>query len=292
MALLILVIAVPVYGLLEPRRMESAQADRRRQLVADGAVLYVENCAACHGAAGDGVGATPPLNTLGAAEADHNILYRTIAHSPHGTAMAAWHVDEGGILNDYQVEGLVTLIRYADWPRVGELATAQGSIVPTPVALPEVDLAALEGGQGADPHECVACHEDPAVHAGQFGLNCARCHSLQAWQPALLTRHIFRLDHGGEGQVDCQTCHTRTYAEHTCYECHDHKPEQMEEVHLQEDIPEYGNCVACHPTGQEGEGELYRDGYGVQIPPERIMELGRPNTGEYLDGNRAEPHRK
>ncbi len=53
--------------------------------------------------------------------------------------------------------------------------------------------------------------------------------------------------------MDCQTCHTENYYTHTCYECHDHTPEQMETVHLAENIPDYADCVACHPTGQAGE---------------------------------------
>ena len=255
-ALLVLVTALPVYVLMEPGRMDRAQAALRQQFVAGGASLYIENCALCHGAAGEGIGAMPAVNSLDSA--DYDVLFRTIAYSPHGSPMAAWHVDEGGILNEYEVEGLVTLIQNADWPRVGELASAKGVTFPTPA--PKVDIAALEG-VGEDPHECRACHEEPDIHANRFGLNCARCHTLQAWKPALLTRHTFLLDHGGGGQVACQTCHTYTYFEHTCYGCHDHKPEQMIEVHAQEDILEFENCVACHPTGREGEGELFRDSY-------------------------------
>lgn len=243
--------------------MDHAQADLRQRLVAGGAITYVESCAFCHGAAGGGIGAMPALDNPGLTEADHDLLYRVIAHSPHGTNMAAWHVDEGGVLNDYQVEGLVTLIQRADWSQVGELATARGFVPPTP-ALPEVEMASMEGGAGGEPHECSACHEEPTVHAGQFGLNCSRCHTLQAWKPALLTRHTFLLDHGGEGPVSCQTCHTQTYSEYTCYECHDHNPEQMREKHAEEDIFEFENCVECHPTGREGEGRLFGGSYAGQ----------------------------
>jgi mono/diheme cytochrome c family protein len=259
-ALLILVAAVPVYLVQEPDRMDRAQAALREQFVANGAVMYVENCVTCHGPTGEGVGAMPALNRL--ASADSDVLHRTIAHSPHGSAMAYWHVDEGGVLNDYQVVGLVTLIQNADWLQVGELAAING-VAPTTLAARKTDIEALEG-VGEDPHECRACHEEPEVHADRFGLNCARCHTLQAWKPALLTRHTFLLDHGGEGQVACQTCHTYSYSEHTCYECHDHTPEQMEEAHAKEEIFEFENCAVCHPTGQEGEGELFRASYGLE----------------------------
>ena len=258
-ALSILVLALPIYLVQESNRMERAQTALREQFVADGAVLYVENCVLCHGPTGEGVGAMPALHRL--STADYDVLYETIAYSPHGSAMASWHVDEGGRLNDYEIAGLVTLIQNADWPRVSELAsTTSSALYTSPPPDTNVDMSALEG-VGEDPHECRACHEEPDVHADRFGLNCARCHTLQAWKPALLTRHTFLLDHGGEGQVACQTCHTDSYSAHTCYECHDHTPEQMEEVHAREGILAFERCAACHPTGRAGEGELFRDSY-------------------------------
>ena len=256
-ALLVLVTGLPLYTVRESERMARGQAALRQQFVADGAMLYVENCVLCHGTAGEGIGAMPALNTL--AEADYNVLYWTIAHSPHGSAMASWHIDESGSLNDYQVEGLVTLIQNGDWPQVSELASQNGVFAPASAPL-KVDIAALEG-TGEDPHECRACHEEPEVHAARFGLNCARCHTLQAWKPALLTRHTFLLDHGGEGQLACQTCHTDSYSEHTCYECHDHTVEGMTDVHAEEEVYVLEPCAACHPTGRAGEGELYRDNF-------------------------------
>jgi hypothetical protein len=201
----------------------------------------------------------PALNNPALAAADRDVLYATIAHAPHGSVMSTWHVDDGGGLNGYQVESLVTLIRNGDWSRVDQLAMARGYEPPEP-AVPEVELATMDA-TGEDPHECRACHEEPEVHAERFGLNCSRCHTLQAWKPALLTRHAFFLDHGGDGKVACQTCHTETYAENTCYECHDHEPGQMRVVHVEEEaISEYENCVQCHPTGVEGEAASL--GYG------------------------------
>jgi mono/diheme cytochrome c family protein len=265
-ALLILVTALPLYLLREADRMDRAQTILHEQFVADGAILYVENCVLCHGPSGEGVGAMPSLTGL--SSADYDVLYKTIALAPHGSAMASWHVDEGGSLNDYQIAGLVTLIQNADWPQVGKLASTSNSAPYSPPAWgTDVDMTALEG-VGQDPHECRACHEEPEVHANRFGLNCARCHTLQAWKPALLTRHTFLLDHGGEGQVACQTCHTYSYSEHTCYECHDHTPEQMAEVHAQEGVFEFKDCVACHPTGREGEGELFRNSYYIGLQAE------------------------
>ncbi|HIP70572.1 MAG TPA: hypothetical protein EYH05_04165, partial [Anaerolineae bacterium] len=54
-SLLLIVVILPVYAWLEPQRMAQAQADLRQEFVSDAAVMYVENCAVCHGAAGEGV---------------------------------------------------------------------------------------------------------------------------------------------------------------------------------------------------------------------------------------------
>lgn len=261
LALLILVISLPVYALLEPVRMDDSQESLREQYLADGAQLYVENCAHCHGFTGAGDGGMPPLNGLGPGEANPDMLFRTIALSPHGTIMSAWHVDQGGALDNYQVEGLVTLILYGDWQQVSQLAERQGIEMPTLASNGSLDE--VPESQGVmNPHECRACHEEPDIHAERFGLNCARCHTLDAWTPALLSKHDFSLEHGGEGNVPCETCHTENnYTAHTCYECHDHTPEDMKVKHAELDIFEYEKCVACHPTGEQGEGERYRDQY-------------------------------
>jgi hypothetical protein len=101
--------------------------------------------------------------------------------------------------------------------------------------------------------DCTACHEEPDVHAGQFGVDCARCHMATAWTPAELTQHTFFLDHGSGDMLDCEWCHVETYAVYTCYECHDHDPVGMREVHVAEGILEFEACAECHPTGQPGE---------------------------------------
>ena len=258
-ALLILVLALPIYALLEPVRMASAQGQLQARFTADGANMYLDNCAVCHGPAGEGIGSMPALNQLGTGQASRDTLYNVVAHSPHGTVMAAWHVDDGGSLNHYQVESLITLIMDGDWARVDELAENRGVESPQ-LRSPDEELATMEG-TSEDPHECRACHEEPDVHAERFGLNCSRCHTLQAWKPALLTRHTFFLDHGDEGKVSCQTCHTETYAANTCYGCHDHVEADMQAVHLAEGIKELEPCVTCHPTGLAGEAAAL--GYGL-----------------------------
>ena len=247
LALLVIVAALPMYATRESSRMEQAQVTMRQQRVRDAADLYVENCAFCHGANGEGLAAMPALNNAGLASAEPEMLYNVIARSTHGSNMAAWHVEEGGILNTYEVEGLATLISSAEWGLVSDLVASRAIVFSEPV-IAEPNLVSMEGAT-EDPHECRACHEEPAVHADRFGLNCARCHTLEAWKPALLTRHTFELDHGSEGKLACETCHTTTYAENTCYGCHDHTEEQMETVHLEQDIVDIRQLCRLPPDG-------------------------------------------
>ena len=170
LALLILVVALPIYIFTEPQRMAQAQVGLRQEFVGDAALMYVENCALCHGASGEGIGANPTLDNPALWTADYDFLYKTIARGRYDTGMTGWHVDEGGIYNDYQVDELVALIRYVDWTQVGEMAAAQGLIPPT-LPVPEVEddflqeIAGLgpDGGQWAEgislfANNCTVCH--------------------------------------------------------------------------------------------------------------------------------------
>ncbi len=131
------------------------------------------------------------------------------------------------------------------WPLVGQHAVAA-------CAACHVDQVFT-----GTPQECVACHAEPAIHAGLFGTDCAACHTAVAWAPAQLRQHTFPLDHGGEGEIACGTCHTQTYTTYVCTNCHAHDPAETAEEHLEEGIgaDRLAACAACHPTGQEDEAE-------------------------------------
>ncbi len=75
------------------------------------------------------------------------------------------------------------------------------------------------------PSQCVACHADPAFHAGAFGADCASCHSTSGWRPAEYRgSHPGIADEGGfgirHGNTTCRTCHTNTVRDYTCLACH------------------------------------------------------------------------
>lgn len=107
------------------------------------------------------------------------------------------------------------------------------------------------------PRACVGCHAEPQLHAGQFGEDCARCHSAVAWVPARLLRHVFVIDHGHIGVPTCESCHTVSYTMYRCDGCHD--PLKVELAHVQYESGTWDRCVDCHPTGAPGEGEMARD---------------------------------
>jgi len=103
---------------------------------------------------------------------------------------------------------------------------------------------------------CADCHREPEIHAGAFGLQCDSCHTTTAWHPARLTNHTFPLDHG-KTLSECSTCHPTVYTAYTCYGCHEHQEAKIIAEHREENISaaEIVNCVKCHPTGREEEGE-------------------------------------
>ncbi len=98
--------------------------------------------------------------------------------------------------------------------------------------------------------DCVTCHQDPQLHAGLFGTDCAACHTIEGWSPAKLAKHSFPLDHGGEGEIACVTCHAQTYKTYTCYNCHAHDPTKDRETHVKAGILVFDDCMKCHADGK------------------------------------------
>jgi len=103
---------------------------------------------------------------------------------------------------------------------------------------------------------CVGCHQDPAYHLGTFGTACADCHTADAWWSAKYGRpHTFPLDHGESGISSCKTCHPDQLKAYTCYGCHEHTLVEIQRKHVKEGIPDFTDCMKCHPTGREKAGE-------------------------------------
>ncbi len=165
----LLAIALGVYILIEPQRMTQAAVDLVNTQVIDGQIVYAENCAVCHNAAGEGIGANPALNTDGLKLMDYDTLYKTIARGRYNTAMPAWSVTDGGPLNDAAINALIVMIQNGDWhetqivvadlglaPRVPLSVTVPITMLETIAALP--DGAALAMGVELYAANCIACH--------------------------------------------------------------------------------------------------------------------------------------
>lgn len=166
---LALAVALALYIKREPERLDSAQHALLSRRIAEGQPVYIENCALCHGAAGEGIGANPPLATGGVAGMDYDSLFKAIARGRYGTAMPAWSVAEGGPLDDAALESVVLLLQHGDLTDTYQLAIEIDLVPRAPIAVevPEemlAEVAALPEGPTLSPAlqtyaaSCVACH--------------------------------------------------------------------------------------------------------------------------------------
>jgi len=116
------------------------------------------------------------------------------------------------------------------------------------------------------PADCESCHiedynntTDPSHLLSNFDIDCALCHSINAWRPSnfdhdALYFPIYNGKHSGEWNscVDCHTVPTN-YALFSCTDCHEHNQNDMDDEHHDENGYVYNsvNCLNCHPNGEE-----------------------------------------
>lgn len=105
-------------------------------------------------------------------------------------------------------------------------------------------------------NQCESCHKSPrdSLHL-QISGNCSQCHDQGKWVPATFVHDkYFALDR--DHSTRCVTCHSRNdYAAYTCYGCHEHTPDNIRREHIKEGIRNYENCVKCHRSADEPEGD-------------------------------------
>ncbi len=176
-ALLLIVSALGYYILNEPTRIVNAQGDVIAVQLDDAMSLYAENCSVCHGLNGEGIGATPPLDSAALRTMPNDDIYKTISRGRYQTAMPAWAVEDGGPLSDYQIDELVTLIQYGDWIETGDRTVNLGlaplipfTTEPDPALLAEIgnlpDGATLQTAVQLFAANCVACHGADGLGTG------------------------------------------------------------------------------------------------------------------------------
>lgn len=164
---LLIVAAIGIAALREPARQADAAASLTAAMIAEGTDLYAQNCVACHGASGEGLAAYPTLANV--ATMDAQTVYNTIDRGRYNTAMAAFGVDEGGVLTGMQIESLVTLLQANSWDTVAARVAELG-LTPPQIAVAEIpaetialvealpDGAALSAGLTVYAENCAACH--------------------------------------------------------------------------------------------------------------------------------------
>jgi hypothetical protein len=94
------------------------------------------------------------------------------------------------------------------------------------------------------PTDCNSCHQKDDKHKGQFGQNCAACHTTAGWLPANIDHNLFSFKLTGKHTtVVCESCHLNYVFRDTptdCYSCH-----QKDDKHK----GQFGtNCGSCHTT--------------------------------------------
>ncbi len=173
----VIVFALLFYILSEPKRIVSSQEEILYGQLDHAMTLYAENCSVCHGLNGEGIGATPPLNTPGLQTIAYDDLYKVIARGRYDTAMPAWSIEDGGTLSDYQIEELVALIQSGDWEETGNRVVNLGlaPLIPFTTEPDPGILAAVGNLPGGDilqkaisiyAAQCVACHGADGLGTG------------------------------------------------------------------------------------------------------------------------------
>jgi mono/diheme cytochrome c family protein len=111
LVLAILVAAFPIYRTVDQHRRSAALASQERALVTSGAHLWQLNCAACHGAHGQGVSA-PALNSKEFLGSVTDVqIQRIMSVGISGTAMPAWSDEFSGPLTEQQIASVVAYLR-------------------------------------------------------------------------------------------------------------------------------------------------------------------------------------
>ncbi|HEX2210261.1 MAG TPA: hypothetical protein VHG93_21470 [Longimicrobium sp.] len=176
-------------------------------------------------------------------------------HGAYQAAFTAAHVADWGRACTACHDGVDRFSAF-DHQVVGFRLT--GSHVQAPCTGCHVEVRALAAFTNA-PETCIGCHRPDDPHRGQYGSDCAACHNTGDWNDAEFD-HTFPLDHGGEGVIECRTCHQQMpgFRTYTCYSCHDQR--EMVAEHLDQGIPSIRNCASCHPTGREREADAFRRG--------------------------------
>ncbi len=156
MALLIL--AFPVYLLVQRSRAEAVKNRSEAALVAQGRKIWSDNCASCHGQNGEG-GVGPALNSKQflTTVTDGQMTLLISAGVP-GAGMPTWSTEFGGPLTAEQIRAVVAFIRSweAAAPDRPDWFAMRQPGLPGLQPAPTADLLSL--GEKVFAANCASCH--------------------------------------------------------------------------------------------------------------------------------------
>jgi len=147
------------YWLSEPTRLTQAAESFSIERVHRGGEVYIDQCASCHGAEGEG-GIGPALNDRDLLRNTlDEIFFSVIRSGVPGTEMPGWSVDFGGPLTDEDIRDVVAFIR--SWeptapviePVVFEPDSARGALLYT------ITCAVCHGERGAGTDKAPALND-------------------------------------------------------------------------------------------------------------------------------------
>ncbi|MEO8286427.1 MAG: c-type cytochrome [Chloroflexota bacterium] len=137
---IVLLLTLVIYAVVDSQRGPTTQAADLERAVKAGKHLYAQYCIQCHGPLGEGcIG--PALNRATwrpvTANGEKNANYDDGSHdfikkvvergrpsNQPGVQMPAWSVNEGGALNDQEIEEVIAFVQNGDWSRTLEDAAS------------------------------------------------------------------------------------------------------------------------------------------------------------------------
>lgn len=174
--MVVLIVALPVYRLFEPQRLEAARSEMRRENIHLGSELYARHCASCHGPEGRGGGPGPTLAVQEfLASVTNRQMHWLIAAGAPGTTMAAYDIDFGGPLTGQDISRLVAFLRSLEDAAPSVAAWRSGAPVPT-VADDERTFGSAWSDDVADRASDGSVVPDQEVARQLYDTYCAACH--------------------------------------------------------------------------------------------------------------------
>ncbi len=145
-------------------------------VAADGAAVFEANCTTCHGNQAQGVSG-PALRNNDLIKTDPQRAYDTIVNGVPGTAMPAWILNNGGPLNNQQINNVVAYL--VNLQGVSQIPSAvpqpeEATETPPPAGAPTPEPA--HPSNPGNPGQAINLAGDAGRGKVAFGAICAGCH--------------------------------------------------------------------------------------------------------------------